>query len=259
MSRGSVDSRAEACRSDGVKPRSSRVDATGDFGSLHVICLIVRQTLIEGEKLGRRRTARGSATVWRRLGIAAAIAALPLAVADTASAQRSVQRPGVHQERHRRGLPRASPPFRHQRPPGPRSTCLPTRASSPTAGLPALQGRRVPQHDPATSARRLPADGVREVLRRRGRLPRHRLGDRDRARLAVLHGHRAPAPTGQTEAVPGDDQGRRPRSMPQAARCCRSTGTRTDQLVQLRRQRARQSRTSSPRSTRRPYRRAATR
>ena len=37
--------------------------------------------------MGRRRTARGSATVWRRLGIAAAIAALPLAGAEVASAQ----------------------------------------------------------------------------------------------------------------------------------------------------------------------------
>ena len=141
--------------------------------------------LTEGEKLGRRRTARGSATVWRRLGIAAAIAALPLAAADAASAQRI----------------RTA------------SWCSPrTRPSGAAEGVAALQASAPPEatFDVSADAGKFTdaglapykavvflnttgdvldaaqADGVREVLQGRGRLPRRRLGDRDRARLAFF-------------------------------------------------------------------------
>ena len=143
--------------------------------------------LTEGEKLGRRRTARGSATVWRRLGVAAAIAALPLAAADVASAK-------------------AADPY---------SVLVFTKnATVGTAeGVAALQASAPPEasFDVSADAGKFTdaglapykavvflnttgdvldaaqQSGVREVLPRRRRLPRHRLGDRDRARLAVLH------------------------------------------------------------------------
>ena len=59
-----------------------------------------------------------------------------------------------------------------------------------------------------------PGGRVREVLPRRGRLPRHRLGDRDRAELGVLHQHprHARERRGHDRAA-GDDQGRRPRPL----------------------------------------------
>ena len=178
--------------------------------------------------MGRRRTARGSATVWRRLGIAAAIAALPLPSprrhphSDPYSVLVFTKNATVGRCRGRR------------RPAGidarPRATfdVLRRRGEVHRRGPRALQGRRVPQHDrrrPLDAAQR---DGVREVLQAGRRLPRHRLGDRDRARLAVLHRHpRHPLDGHTTDAVQATikvaDRGHAA-----AARCCRSTGTRTD-------------------------------
>ena len=88
----------------------------------------------------------------------------------------------------------------------------------------AVQGRRVPEHDRRCPRRRA-GGGVREVLPGRRRLPRHRLGDRDRARLGVLHQHPRHARRPARRRPRSRRRSRSPTAvMPRAARCCRSTG-----------------------------------
>ena len=87
--------------------------------------------------------------------------------------------------------------------------------------------RHLPRHRGERPAERRAEGRVRELLPQRRRLPRDRLGNRDRARLAVLHRH--PRDTGlrQDGRPVGDDQGRRPRSR-RDRRACPQYWNRTD-------------------------------
>ena len=73
-----------------------------------------------------------------------------------------------------------------------------------------LPRRRVPQHE-RRRARRRAADRLRELLPRRRRLPRHPLGDRDGAELAVHDQHPRHALQRPHRCDAGDGQGRRSR------------------------------------------------
>ena len=70
----------------------------------------------------------------------------------------------------------------------------------------------LPRTAASSPAQRRAEGRVRELLPQRRRLPRDRLRDRDRARLAVLHRHPRGAGVRQDGRPVGDDQGRRPRS-----------------------------------------------
>ena len=88
-----------------------------------------------------------------------------------------------------------------------------------------LPGGGLPRHD-RESAQRRPGGGLRGVLPRRRRLRRHRVGGRDRARLAVPDRHPGHPGRGQARA-PRPRRTRSPIVATTRARTCPSTGTST--------------------------------
>ena len=187
--------------------------------------------------MGRRGTNRRSSAVWRRIGMAAALAAVPLADCRRCIRARRIRTACWCSPRTRPSAPpKASP--RCRRPRRAEATFDVTADASrfTDAGL-APYKAVVFLNTTGERARRRPAGGVREVLQGRGRLPRRRLGDRRRARLAV---HDRPARHAQAQrrrGHAGDDRGRRSRSLGRQGSSRVLAAHRS--LVQLHRQRPR--------------------